>query len=519
MIEPPTRVPVLALILAAHVVWHRYGAARRHFAPGGLAGYTHDFIIGGSNWEGGTGWRTGSEAAAWAKAGFNVVSLPSRNVSVLAASLGHATAFGMFAVAHSPSNPGSDGALSASRARLLCSSFSCHPSLMGLVVSSNASAAAASVAEAVNTMRTDGYWLVPFVTSAPSVAAAIELASVEVPLAAVALPTAPSPATRPPSGVASVVAPSVTTSIAASADAASTQWANAVLAQLAAHAIAAANATAAPFTMAVKLDACKLPAAETFLRFATYASVLWGAQALWWEGVGACAPHGSRAFKLLAAVNTRLAQWVGPLFLRPRSYRPAPWAVVDVTSTSSLALPLLSGFVARRPGTRPIDTVQAMEEEMVAVVLANATVGAPETYRGAQRLLLLFSTQLGASQGLGGGGEPGQEHGARSIRLRLRSDATSVRPVEPDAYQGFADLPGSANPPPGLPPTFDGVQSCSLSWVGNELTGLRMPGGGTQLLTYTLAEDWAEEAAEPEVESDVSPWVGRSRPRRVSEPS
>ena len=33
-------------------------------------------------------------------------------------------------------------------------------------------------------------------------------------------------------------------------------------------------------------------------------------QALWYEGVGACARVGSSKFELLASINTRLSQWV-----------------------------------------------------------------------------------------------------------------------------------------------------------------------------------------------------------------
>ena len=55
---------------------------------------------------------------------------------------------------------------------------------------------------------------------------------------------------------------------------------------------------------------------DSLARFAAYASVLWGAQALWWEGVGSCAPVGSPLFSLIGSINRRLAQWAGPLFAR-----------------------------------------------------------------------------------------------------------------------------------------------------------------------------------------------------------
>ena len=56
---------------------------------------------------------------------------------------------------------------------------------------------------------------------------------------------------------------------------------------------------------------------ESMARFAVYSSVLiGGAQAIWWEGMGKCAPVGSAEFALIGAINNRVAQWADPLFLR-----------------------------------------------------------------------------------------------------------------------------------------------------------------------------------------------------------
>ena len=153
-------------------------------------------------------------------------------------------------------------------------------------------------------MRTHGYWMVPFSPWVSTVSAAIRLAHVGVPLAAVALPAIPSFATSPSwagKGEAAKGEGEAKDLQAAS------RWAAAVLSQLESHAQAAANKSL-PMTMAVGLDACRLPASDSMLRFAAYASVLWGAQALWWEGIGACAPLESPEFALIGAVNARLAQ-------------------------------------------------------------------------------------------------------------------------------------------------------------------------------------------------------------------
>ena len=48
-------------------------------------------------------------------------------------------------------------------------------------------------------------------------------------------------------------------------------------------------------------------------------------QALWWEGVGRCAPIGTDRFSLIAAINTRLVSWAEPLFLKgPDGVNPVP---------------------------------------------------------------------------------------------------------------------------------------------------------------------------------------------------
>lgn len=486
---------------------NRFGAGRRHFAPGGLAGYASDFLLGGSYWESAKGWESGAEARAWAEAGLNAASLPSSNSTALVMSLGHAMAFGLFVFAQ-------QGALTSSMeplvAQKLCAKTSCHPNLMGLAVAtdrvSGRSKAGSSawaledISTVTEIMRTHGYWMVPFSPWVSTVSAAIRLAHVGVPLAAVALPAIPSFATSPSWAGKGEAAKGEGEAKDLQA---TSRWAAAVLSQLESHAQVAAN-TSLAMTMAVGLDACRLPASDSMLRFAAYASVLWGAQALWWEGIGACAPLESPEFALIGAVNARLAQWAAPLFMLPRSYEAVPWRVAAVFSTSSLLLPPLQGHVASRPGTSRFDLIQHMDADVVAVVLANATTWAPATYKNSRRLLLFLSTRLSPRRG---GASP------RRVGVRLRSDVASTRPIEPDGFQGFADLPGSQTPPPGLPPTFFGVHGCELSWVGDDLTMMELPGGGMQLLSYTLAEDWQERTADVKEDgSEPFRWVGRSKP-------
>ena len=98
----------------------------------------------------------------------------------------------------------------------------------------------------------------------------------------------------------------------------------------------------------VQIDACGLGAgsgmmSESMARFAAYSSVLiGGAQAIWWEGMGKCAPVGSVEFLLVGAINNRIAQWADPLFLRTRGNGQRPWAIEAVWTTSSLSIPPVS---------------------------------------------------------------------------------------------------------------------------------------------------------------------------------
>ena len=70
-LRPPNRgifdIPPMGIKDAS---FNRFGPAQRHFVPGGLAGDTHDFIIGGSRLAGG-----GDEVFAWAAGGFNAADL------------------------------------------------------------------------------------------------------------------------------------------------------------------------------------------------------------------------------------------------------------------------------------------------------------------------------------------------------------------------------------------------------------------------------------------------------------
>ena len=71
-------------------MYSRFGAAERHFRPGGLAGAESNFAIGGSY----DSWSGPAETSAWAQAGFNLGSVRPDSEKELVRVLGEAMAFG-----------------------------------------------------------------------------------------------------------------------------------------------------------------------------------------------------------------------------------------------------------------------------------------------------------------------------------------------------------------------------------------------------------------------------------------
>merc|ERR1711969_486118 len=104
-----------------------------------------------------------------------------------------------------------------------------------------------------------------------------------------------------------------------------------------------------------------------------------------------------------------------------------------------------------------------MDDELVVLVLTNATVEVADSDAGIefeftkQRYLLALSTALSLEKG----GAP-----VREVAVKLRDDVTNTQPIEPDAFQGFANVQGattnsySPTPEQGIPPTFRGDHKC-----------------------------------------------------------
>ena len=80
-----------------------------------------------------------------------------------------------------------------------------------------------------------------------------------------------------------------------------------------------------------------------------------------------------------------------------------------------------------------------------------------------------------------------QERGGAPVRLlniSLRPDVWTTHPVEPDAFQGF-------------------TSDCNLGWLGSFIP-LRLPGGGVQVVSYSLGPLPASDARRVESLRDMS---------------
>lgn len=508
----------------------RFGAARRHFAPGGPAGWESNYFIGGSYFENGAGFKNERDAVVFAQAGFSVASTP---ICGLKRALGYAAAYGNFIVATTQMSGNISHAMSATDALLVSWNYSCHTNFLGAIIANSAAAALSAGQKATAALKTHN-WLFPIVLNVASVAEAETLATAGItPLPAVVLPAV------------------------GSGEGAAMAWAQETLDLLSTLGVSTSNRSLA-CSMAVTINACAYES-ESLNRAAAYWSVIFGSQALWWEGVGRCAAVGSAKFKLIASINRRLSQWAEPLFLKgsstpawnaaPRQHNGPPgstpssdcrhgancfseklrYNVTHVYSTSSLDFPALQGIKPAKPGTNPAeDLIQYMDDDLIVIVLHNNTIEAPDSNAGIEfahtkeRYLLLLSTEVSTDKG---------GAATRQVTVKLRHDVTSTQPIEPDAFQGFASVPGSTtnsyNPTPeqGIPPTFRGDHKCPLSWLGNEMGSrvgngqLRIAGGSAQLLSYSLSSDfnWAPPRAATADSSELhSQMVGRHPPKKVS---
>jgi hypothetical protein len=466
------------------------GRYRYFHKPGGLAGADSSFIIGGSQWEGGSAavWRSDAEAKAWADAAFLMVSFPAEaSAAALGNGMEWGTAHGIFTLLSAQL---SGTVMDASMLVQLATNYSCHTNFAGFVLGSNFSAVstdAAAVVKAADAMRSEAFWQLPLVLGVDSVDTAAKLGDQGIPLPAVQL-------NFDHTGSA-------------------LEWARSTVGML--DSLASPAARNASITPAVSIDPCGTDS-DSMMRFAAYTSVLLGGQALWWEGMGRCAPVGSPAFETVSSINNRVAQWAEPLFMRKEHfvgkgswladdvdddakevrqgslpnieieakvggqsvppYGPTSFFIDAIFSTSSIKLPPLPGangslVHAQPPGGNAAALIQSMDPELIVVNLRNATsfgknhTSQCKTAAGAQgqdcinydSVLWIISTNLSTVRG----GAPIQQ-----LNISMHEDVWTTHPIEPEKYQGFST-------------------DCNLAWLGPNMP-LRLPGGSVQVVSYSI---------------------------------
>ena len=428
------------------------GTGGNAFTSGGLlTDRLSDFLIGGaiSDTMGG-GWVNEAEAASWAQAGFNVGTISYSDESILSKTLGLAAVYGIMMIA----KPSSDcGIVDEESIRRQTSRYGCHPNLIGVLLASGVGTAVNVTAAALSSkaMIESAYWQLPLITSVSSVSEVVALAvKAELPVVAMSLPAMPPP---PSTAHDSSSKPAMA-------------WAADAVDRLNALSHAANNRTL-PLSMAVSLDACGTNA-ESLLRFSAYTSILLGAQMVYWDGMGPCAPVGSPKFELIGELNRRISTWAQALF-QPVGPGIAPqYRCIQAFTTSSITFPsnLCSfdgegGVEAVKPGSGgPSDLIQAMDDELLAIVLHNSTqTNLPK------RMLLVLSTDLSTKKSTP----------IRDLELVLHREVGHVVPIEPDKLQGYGERK--------QPDTHGwyGGDTCPMGWLGPRAP-LKLAAGSAQVM-------------------------------------
>ena len=293
-----------------------------------------DSIIIGGSYLGSSAGCDANIARQLAEGGFVALSVPAKgsDACAMADLLGFGTDYGFAVLAEH-----TDGAV-ANAANIIeaTEDYGCHTNLGGQVLSSSSHAATLALAVAADNMRSAMHWGVPL-TNVSSVQAALSLADHGLPLADVVVPLAV------PQAVLDLYA-SLRTGIGrdVSVDA----------------------------TPAITIPLYSDDASDSHVRFAAYLSLteLWESYthgesngklkpfgALWWDGLGKCAPVGSSKFALVAGINRRITQasWTTAILETNSSS-------VRVWSTTKLQVP---GSV--KPGSTKGGLVETMDEELL----------------------------------------------------------------------------------------------------------------------------------------------------------
>ena len=369
-----------------------------------------------------------ASGALWATlrdAGLNVVAVDGEtSTAAITAALGFAHDFGMFVMSGI-----STAVLAEDGGRSVMRNFSCHPSWIGSVLvrameDGDASTARAVAAATRMMLHNDLYWAFATATTM-SVNGTLDLAST----AGVVLP--------------SPILPTIGS--AATADA----MRDSILKDLyrlqaspaVGEGIGGADAPFTPLaTLGVALDACALNRSDSLLRFGAFASLVFGAQSIWWSHLSSCAPPvpTSTAFRVISSANNRVGQW-GSALLR-----------------SSYKITRLHSSVEGAPSWTARGF--AAEPSLVALPLPTKLLVAQLRHRTnpfAPPMLLVVDARVSESFG----GAP-----LRTIRIALHSSVVATQPLEGDVWEGH------------------GV--CDKIHLGPVLP-LKLPGGSAQLVALS----------------------------------
>ena len=329
-----------------------------------------------------------------------------------------AAAFG-FSVLGRVSAPALDGPNRASALHSAVyravSLFGCHTNLGGLLLtpSDNEQQLVAGDGDAfVQAMRNVQHWGVPLVAGGSSVSSAadvVRFATTGLPLAALHVPIF--------------------------------RGGQAILDLYQSLSIALDNPSVAA-TPTLAIPVCSSSSSDSLLRFSAFAS-LWFAfrpdgfrnvGALWFDGVGKCAPVGSERFNLLASINSRLGQleWSRAFARRVHGSAASIW------STSRLNVSSRS-FA---PGSVEGGLILSMDEDLIVMEL-NASA------------IYVLSTDLSALAGAAL---------ARQVTIVMNPNVSWTRAVEGNL--------------------FEGEPACDTRREGNRLL-LVMPGGSGQLVSFS----------------------------------
>jgi len=407
-----------------------YGAPTRHYIPnsvgaaaavanqdGGGTGAGTNFLLGGSWWET-TNSTSETQLRALVEGGFGALSLPTSSSCLDNAALEEALLTAaklgtfIFGTAQCTKKAWTPATLQEA-----ASAHSCRTNFGGFVLGATGGKNLTQLKANLATQKMEAYWTIPLVLDVTDAAAAKAIALAGGPLPAVGF------AAPDPSAPASV-------------------FANQVIATMA-SVQAVANDVDVPMTAVYMLKPCDTNS-SSLLRFQAFASLaLGGAQALWWEGLGACARPGSAKFDVIATTNRRLLQWA-PLFLK-ESATP-PYAIDRIWSTAGhLVVPS-----AVLPGANVDDIVQHMDTDLIAISFRNVSNSVLGGHYGP--LLFIIDAKLDTQ---------------RDVELRLRKDVALSTPLEGG----------------------DAVSDCTMRRLRNVLP-LTLMGGDAQLVSYALLSSY-----------------------------